>query len=72
MINQLYTMLDIEALQAINRDVMRGLIQLSIISANQKRKVLRHGKCVNNFFLLLLFFYCCQKRFRYIDFYLWK
>ena len=29
-------MLDIEALQAINRDVMRGHTQLSIISTNKK------------------------------------
>lgn len=50
-------MLDIEALQDINRDVVRGHTQLSI------KKLLRHGKCVNNLFLLFYFFHCCEKRF---------
>lgn len=49
-------MLDIEALQAINRDVVRGLTQLSIISTTTKK----YNDMVNVstiLLLLLLFFF---------------
>lgn len=53
-------MLDIEALHAINRDVMRGHTQLSIILI-KKKKYYDMVNVSTIFFIIIIIFYCCQK-----------